>query len=221
MPSAPSCICSQRPRKKQLSSPALWRTRSTTGLLGSHRRPIPNHPVFETHVKQEPRFSIFQTPKSYQPAFEKPAAQIELTMRHAGIAIGDAFGRWAFELFSAMKGNNSTAMNQLQELLGSRPNSSVRGWAFEIEHARTYNADAISKGLPFRAESLGVDSQSPADIRIVNIDVNIVVKEIQCKVSDNAARVRRDLAHPKYQGRKRSRQKVLRTKCLELKIRLS
>ncbi|CAJ1381329.1 unnamed protein product [Effrenium voratum] len=123
-------------------------------------------------------------------------------MRHADIAIGDAFGHRAFELFSAMKGNNSTAMNQLKELLDSRPNNpvhSLRGWAFEIEHARTYNADAISKGLPFRAEYLGVDSQSPADIRIVNIETGEVVKEIQCKASDNAAWVRREFADPKYQ----------------------
>lgn len=118
-------------------------------------------------------------------------------------SVHDALQAQQDAYMTAQLDNNEMANASLAELVMERANSpisSVRGWAFEIEHTRSFNEDAIAKGLPWRAEYLGLDSKSASDINIVDSRTGEVVSQVQCKSSDNAAWVRSEFRDESYAG---------------------
>lgn len=128
--------------------------------------------------------------------------------RQIDMSVGEAFSAYIFSQFcesqasqhafaQSLQGINEHANESLRELVEERFNNpvpSLRGWAFEIEHARSFNEDALRKGLPFRAEYLGVNSKGASDINIIDTKDGTIVGQVQCKASDNHSWVRSHLA---------------------------
>ena len=128
--------------------------------------------------------------------------------RQIDMSVGEAFSAYIFSQFcesqasqhafaQSLQGINEHANESLRELVDERFNSplpSLRGFAFEIEHARSFNEDALRKGSPFRAEHLGINSHAASDVNIIDTRDGTIVDQVQCKASDDHSWVRRHLA---------------------------
>mmetsp|Transcript_93929 Transcript_93929/g.261459 ORF Transcript_93929/g.261459 Transcript_93929/m.261459 type:complete len:466 (-) Transcript_93929:113-1510(-) len=150
------------------------------------------------------------------PQYEWDSASLARVRRHAGfgvqfgVAVGELASSWAAEqlaqwqssVMESLSRNNEASLQALAEVAkrGAAPIASLRGFAFEIEHARSFNEDAISKGLPYRAVWPGLTSKEPSDINIVDTRTGHVVSQVQCKASDDAYYVKSGFADSKYDG---------------------